>query len=77
MYSIPRFYNPVIHPVKSNKEEVLSGKNIFQRKQLSAFKAQKNLKEVNKVLKVKTETVTDSITVNSQEMPLDMVSITS
>jgi hypothetical protein len=54
-----------MHPVKSNKEEVLSGKNIFQRKQLLVFKAQKNLKEVNKVLKVKTETATDSITVNS------------
>jgi hypothetical protein len=29
MYSIPKFYNLVIHPVKSNKEEVLSDKNIF------------------------------------------------
>jgi hypothetical protein len=26
MHSIPRFYNPVMHPVKSNKEEVLSNK---------------------------------------------------
>jgi hypothetical protein len=43
---------------------------------LSAFKAQKNLKEVNKVLKVETKTATDSITVNNQEMPLDIVSIT-
>jgi hypothetical protein len=29
MYGIPRFYNLVIHPVKSDKEEVLSGKRIF------------------------------------------------
>jgi hypothetical protein len=65
MYSILKFYNPVIHLVKSNKEKVLSNKNIFQRKQLSAFKAQKNLKEVNKVLKVETETAIDSITVDS------------
>jgi hypothetical protein len=41
------------------------------------FKAQKNLREVNKVLKVETETATDSITVNGQETPLDTVSITS
>jgi hypothetical protein len=39
MHSILRFYNLVIHPVKSNKEEVLSNKNIFKKKQLSAFKA--------------------------------------
>jgi hypothetical protein len=44
---------------------------------LLVFKAQKNLKEVNKVLKIKTETATDSMTVNSQETPLDIVSITS
>jgi hypothetical protein len=43
---------------------------------LSVFKAQKNLKEVNKVLKVKTDTVTDSIIVNSQETLLDIISIT-
>jgi hypothetical protein len=43
---------------------------------LSAFKAQKNLREVNKVLKIKTETATDSMTVNSQETLLDIVSIT-
>ena len=29
MYSIPKFYNPVMHPVKSNKKEVLSNKDIF------------------------------------------------
>jgi hypothetical protein len=29
MHSILRFYNPVMHPVKSNKEEVLSNKEIF------------------------------------------------
>jgi hypothetical protein len=29
MHSILRFYNPVIHPVESNNEEVLSNKNIF------------------------------------------------
>jgi hypothetical protein len=29
IYSIPKFYNLVIHPVKSNDEEVLSNKNIF------------------------------------------------
>jgi hypothetical protein len=29
MHSIPKFYNPVIHPVKSNKKEVLSNKEIF------------------------------------------------
>jgi hypothetical protein len=29
MDSIPKFYNPVIHPVKSDEEEVLSGKDIF------------------------------------------------
>jgi hypothetical protein len=56
---------------------VLSSKDIFQRKQLSAFKAQKNLRKVNKVLKVEIETVTDSITVDSQKTPLDTVSITS
>jgi hypothetical protein len=39
MYSILKIYNPVIHPVKSNEEEVLSSKDIFQKKQLSAFKA--------------------------------------
>jgi hypothetical protein len=55
---------------------VLSGKDIFQKKQLSAFKTQKNLREVNKALKVKTEIVTDSMTVNSQETPLDIISIT-
>jgi hypothetical protein len=32
MYSIPRFYDPVIHPVESNEKEVLSDKEIFQRK---------------------------------------------
>jgi hypothetical protein len=41
------------------------------------FKAQKNLREVNKVLKIKTETATNSMTVNNQKMPLDTVSITS
>jgi hypothetical protein len=30
MYGIPRFYNSVIHPVESNEEEVLSGKDIFK-----------------------------------------------
>jgi hypothetical protein len=39
MYGIPRFYNPVMHPVESDKKEVLSNKEIFQRKHLSAFKA--------------------------------------
>jgi hypothetical protein len=39
MHGIPKFYNPVIHPVKSNNEEVLSSKDIFQKKQLSVFKA--------------------------------------
>jgi hypothetical protein len=29
MYSIPRFYNPVIYLVKSDKEEVLSGERMF------------------------------------------------
>jgi hypothetical protein len=43
---------------------------------LSVFKAQKNLRKVNKVLKVKTDTVTDSMTVNDQEMLLDTVFIT-
>jgi hypothetical protein len=43
---------------------------------LSAFKAQKNLREVNKVLKVKTETAIDSIIINSQKTLLDIVSIT-
>jgi hypothetical protein len=43
---------------------------------LSVFKAQKNLKEVNKALKVETKTATDSITVNGQEILLDIVSIT-
>jgi hypothetical protein len=76
MYSIPRFHDSVIYPVESDDEEVSSSKDIFQRKQLSAFKAQKNLREVNKVLKVETETVTNSVTVNSQETPLDIVSIT-
>ena len=41
------------------------------------FKAQKNLREVNKVLKIETETATDSITVDSQKTLLDMISITS
>jgi hypothetical protein len=44
---------------------------------LSVFKAQKNLKEVNKVLEVEIKTATDSITVNSQETLLDIISITS
>jgi hypothetical protein len=44
---------------------------------LSAFKTQKNLREVNKALEVKTETAIDSITVDSQETLLDIVSITS
>jgi hypothetical protein len=39
MYSISKFYNPVIHPVESNKEEVLSSKRIFLKKCLSVFKA--------------------------------------
>jgi hypothetical protein len=63
--------------VKSNKEKVLNNKDIFQRKQLSVFKAQKNLREVNKVLKVKTKTATDSIIINSQETLLNIASITS
>jgi hypothetical protein len=46
-------------------------------KQLSVFKTQKNLREVNKVLKVETNTVTDSIIVNGQKILLDIVSITS
>jgi hypothetical protein len=29
MHSIPKFYNPVMHPVKSDKEKVLSNKDIF------------------------------------------------
>jgi hypothetical protein len=29
MYSILKFYDPVIHPVENNKEEVLSSKRIF------------------------------------------------
>jgi hypothetical protein len=29
MYSILRFYNPVIHLVENNKEKVLSSKDIF------------------------------------------------
>jgi hypothetical protein len=29
MHSIPKFYNLVIHLVKSNKEKVLSDKDIF------------------------------------------------
>jgi hypothetical protein len=41
------------------------------------FKAQTDLKEINKVLKVETETATDSIIVKSKKTPLDMVSITS
>jgi hypothetical protein len=40
------------------------------------FKAQKNLKEVNKALKVETKIATDSMTVDSQETPLDIISIT-
>jgi hypothetical protein len=32
MHSILRFYNPVIHLVKSNKEKVLSSKDIFKKK---------------------------------------------
>jgi hypothetical protein len=32
MYSIPRFYNPVMHPVESNNKEVSSSEDIFQRK---------------------------------------------
>jgi hypothetical protein len=56
---------------------VSSNKDIFQRKQLSVFKAQKNLREVNKALKIETKIATDSITVDSQETPLDIVSITS
>jgi ribosomal protein L24E len=66
MHSSSRFPDPVIYPVKSNKEVASDGK-IFQRKcskSISVFKAQKNLREINKVLKVKTKTVTDSITVN-------------
>jgi hypothetical protein len=65
MHSIPRFYNPVIYPVESDNKKVSSSEDIFQKKWLSVFKAQKNLKEVNKVLKVKTEIVIDSMTVNS------------
>jgi hypothetical protein len=29
MYSIPKFYNPVMYPVESDEEEVLSSKKIF------------------------------------------------
>jgi hypothetical protein len=29
IYSIPKFHNSVIHPVESDKEEVLSSKDIF------------------------------------------------
>jgi hypothetical protein len=29
MYGILKFYDLVIHPVENNKEEVLSGKEIF------------------------------------------------
>jgi hypothetical protein len=29
IYGILRFYNPVMHPVESDKEEVLSNKEIF------------------------------------------------
>jgi hypothetical protein len=43
---------------------------------LLAFKAQKNLREINKVLKVETKTATDSITVNGQKTPLNIISIT-
>jgi hypothetical protein len=56
---------------------VSSNKEIFQRKHLSAFKAQKNLRKVNKVLKVETETATDSMTVDRERTPLDTASITS
>jgi hypothetical protein len=55
---------------------VLSNKEIFQRKQLSVFKTQKNLREINKALKVETETITDSIIVNGQETLLNIISIT-
>jgi hypothetical protein len=54
-----------MYPVKSNKEKVLSSKDIFQKKQLSAFKAQKNLREINKALKVETNITINSMTVNS------------
>jgi hypothetical protein len=64
MYSSLRFFNLVIYPIKNDKE-VLSDKDIFLKKKLLVFKAQKNLKEVNKVLKVETEIATDSIIVNS------------
>jgi hypothetical protein len=73
-----------MHPVESNKEEVSSNKEevssdkkIFQRKWLSAFKAQKNPREVNKVLEVETKTATDSIIIDGQETPLNIISITS
>jgi hypothetical protein len=39
IYSILRFYNLSIHPVKSNKEKVLSNKEIFLKKYLLVFKA--------------------------------------
>jgi hypothetical protein len=29
MHSIPKFYNPVMHPVKSDNKEVLNSKDIF------------------------------------------------
>jgi hypothetical protein len=29
MHSIPKFYNPVMHPVESNKEKVLNNEDIF------------------------------------------------
>jgi hypothetical protein len=44
---------------------------------LLAFKAQKNLREVNKALEVETEIITDSMTIDGQETPLNTVSITS
>jgi hypothetical protein len=34
MYSIPKFYDSVIHPVKNNKEEVLSGKKNISKETL-------------------------------------------
>jgi hypothetical protein len=39
MHGIPKFHNPVMYLVESDNKEVSSGKDIFQRKWLSAFKA--------------------------------------
>jgi hypothetical protein len=43
---------------------------------LSVFKAYKNLEETYKVLKVETEIATDSIIVDKEKTPLNIVFIT-